>query len=236
MQNFKKNELKPHLSKYWKIPPDRNASFVAAMEDVLEVYARPYDSKFPVVCMDESSIQLIGEVSHPIPAAPGHPKLVDDEYVRNGVASIFLEVEALGGKRAVKITDTRTRVDWAYFIKEMLEERYPQAQKVVLVMDNLNTHNIASLYTAFPPEEARSLAERLEIHHTPKHGSWLNIAEIELSVLKRQCLAGRIADIETMRAEVKAWNEERNNQQSKVDWQFTTKDARIKLKRLYPKL
>lgn len=203
MQNFKKNELKPHLSKYWKIPPDQNASFVAAMEDVLEVYARPYDSKFPVVCMDESSIQLIGEVSHSIPATPGHPKLVDDEYVRNGVASIFLEVEALGGKRAVKITDTRTRVDWAYFIKEMLEERYPQAQKVVLVMDNLNTHNIASLYTAFPPEEARSLAERLEIHHTPKHGSWLNIAEIELSVLKRQCLAGRIADIETMRAEVK---------------------------------
>ncbi len=206
------------------------------MEDILEVYARPYDPKFPVVCMDESSTQLIGEVSDPIPAAPGHPKLVDDEYVRNGVASIFLEVEALGGKRAVKITQTRTRVDWAHFIKEMLEERYPQVQKVVLVMDNLNTHSTASLYTAFPPNEAKALADRLEIHYTPKHGSWLNIAEIELSVLKRQCLAGRIADIETMRTEVKAWNEDRNNQKNKVDWQFKTEDARIKLKRLYPKI
>ena len=205
------------------------------MEDVLEVYARPYDPNCPVVCMDESSVQLIGEVQEPIPAAPGHPELMDDEYVRNGVASIFLEVEPLGGKRKVKITERRTRIDWAHFIKEMLEERYAAAEKVVLVMDNLNTHNAASLYTAFPPEEARSLAERLEIHYTPKHGSWLNIAEIELSVLKRQCLAGRIADIDTMRDEVHAWNIDRNNRQSKVDWQFRTKDARIKLKRLYPK-
>jgi len=222
------------LSKYWKIPPDQNASFVAAMEDILEVYARAYDKEFPVVCMDESSVQLIGEVTEPISAAPGHPKLVDDEYVRNGVASIFLEVEPLGGKRKVKITERRTRIDWAHFIKEMLEERYADAQKVVLVMDNLNTHNIASLYTAFTPEVARGLADRLEIHHTPKHGSWLNIAEIELSVLKRQCLAGRIADIKTMRAEVHTWNTDRNNRQAKVDWQFRTKDARIKLKRLYP--
>ena len=153
------------------------------MEDVLEVYARPYDRNFPVVCMDESSMQLIGEVHEPIPVAPGHPVLMDDEYVRNGVASIFLEVEPLGGKRKVKITERRTRIDWAHFIKEMLEERYADAEKVVLVMDNLNTHNIASLYTAFPPEEARHLAERLEIHYTPKHGSWLDIAEIELSVL-----------------------------------------------------
>ena len=206
------------------------------MEDILEVYARPYDKEFPVVCMDESSVQLIGEVTEPIPAAPGHPKMVDDEYVRNGVASIFLEVEPLGGKRKVKITERRTRIDWAHFIKEMLEERYADATKVVLVMDNLNTHNIASLYTAFSPEEARNLAERLEIHYTPKHGSWLNIAEIELSVLKRQCLAGRIADIETMRAEVHTWNTDRNNRKTEVDWQFRTKDARIKLKRLYPKL
>ncbi len=204
------------------------------MEDILEVYARPYDKEFPVVCMDESSVQLIGEVTEPISAAPGHSKMVDDEYVRNGVASIFLEVEPLGGKRKVKITERRTRIDWAHFIKEMLEERYADAIKVVLVMDNLNTHNIASLYTAFSPEEARNLAERLEIHYTPKHGSWLNIAEIELSVLKRQCLAGRIADIETMRTEVHTWNTDRNNRQSKVDWQFRTKDARIKLKRLYP--
>jgi len=158
------------------------------MEDVLEVYARPYNVKIPLVCMDESSVQLIGEVHEPIPAAPGHPVLVDDEYVRKGVASIFMEVEPLGGKRKVKITERRTRIDWAHFIKEMLEERYADAEKVVLVMDNLNTHNTASLYAAFPPEEARCLAERLEIHYTPKHGSWLDIAEIELSVLKRQCL------------------------------------------------
>jgi hypothetical protein len=205
------------------------------MEDILEVYARPYDSDFPVVCMDESSIQLIGEVQDPIRAAPGHPELMDDEYVRNGVASIFLEVEPLGGKRKIKITEHRTRIDWAHFIKEMLEERYADAETVVLVMDNLNTHNAASLYTAFPPGEARQLAERLEIHYTPKHGSWLNIAEIELSVLKRQCLAGRIPCIEKMRDEVRAWNVDRNNRQSNVDWQFRTDDARIKLKRLYPK-
>ena len=206
------------------------------MEDLLEVYARPYSSQFPVVCMDESNMQLIGEVTKPISAAPGHSTLVDEEYVRNGVASIFLEVEPLGGKRKVKITEKRTRIDWAHFIKEMLEERYANADKVVLVMDNLNTHNIASLYTAFPPEEARKLADRLEIHYTPKHGSWLNIAEIELSVLKRQCLAGRIDCIEKMRTKVDAWNIDRNNRQTKVDWQFTTSDARIKLKRLYPNL
>jgi len=206
------------------------------MEDVLEVYARPYDPSFPVVCMDESSVQLIGEVQEPIPAASGHPELVDDEYVRNGVASILLEVEPLGGKRKVKITERRTRIDWAHFIKDMLEIRYSDAEKVVLVMDNLNTHNAASLYTAFPPEEARKLAGRLEIHYTPKHGSWLNIAEIELSVLKRQCLAGRISCIEKMRDEVSAWNIDRNNRQSNIDWQFRTDDARVKLKRLYPKL
>jgi len=219
MQYFKKNELKPHLSKYWKIPPDQNASFVAAMEDILEVYARPYNPKVPVVCMDESSIQLIGEVNEPIPATPNHPVLMDNEYVRKGVASIFLEVEPHGGKRKIKITEHRTRIDWAHFIKEMLDVRYAEAERVILVMDNLNTHDTSSLYLAFPPEEARRLADRLEIHYTPKHGSWLNIAEIEFSVLKRQCL-----------------NTDRNNQQTKIDWQFKTKDARIKLKRLYPKL
>jgi len=206
------------------------------MEDVLDVYARPYNPKYPVVCMDESSMQLIGEVHEPIPIAPGHPVLMDDEYVRNGVASIFLEVEPLEGKRNVKITDRRTRIEWAHFIKEMLEERYVDAEKVVLVMDNLNTHNIASLYTAFPPEEAKHMANRLEIHYTPKHGSWLDIAEIELSVLKRQCLDRRIDSIEKMRTEVLKWNNDRNNRQTKVDWQFRTNDARIKLKRLYPKL
>ncbi len=206
------------------------------MEDVLDIYARPYNPKFPVVCMDESSMQLIGEVHEPIPAAPGHPVLMDDEYVRNGVANIFIEVNPLAGRRQVKITNTRTRIDWAHFTKEMLEERYPGAEKVILVMDNLNTHNTASLYSAFPPEKAKQLAERLEIHYTPKHGSWLNIAEIELSVLKRQCLAGRIDCIEKMRSGVAAWNADRNNRQTRVDWQFGTDKARVKLKRLYPKL
>lgn len=206
------------------------------MEDVLDVYHRPYDPQYPVVCMDESSKQLIGEVHVPIPVAPGHPALHDDEYVRNGVAEIFMEVEPLGGRRHVEITRRRTKVDWAHFIKAMLDERYPRARKVVLVMDNLNTHNISSLYEAFAPAEAKRLADRLEIHHTPKHGSWLNIAEIELSVLKCQCLDRRIPEIEMMRNEVRAWEAYRNNRQSKVDWQFTTADARVKLKRLYPNL
>jgi hypothetical protein len=206
------------------------------MEDVLEVYRRPYDPRYPVVCMDESSKQLIGEVNEPIPAAPGHPLLRDDEYVRNGVAEIFMEVEPLGGRRHVSVTERRTRIDWAHHIRDMLQVRYPDAEKVVLVMDNLNTHNTASLYEAFAPAEALRLAERLEIHYTPKHGSWLNIAEIELSVLKRQCLPERIPEIDLMRKQVRAWNEDRNTRQAKVNWQFTTPDARIKLKRLYPKL
>lgn len=186
--------------------------------------------------MDESSKQLIGEVTSPIPAAPGHPLLRDDEYVRNGVAEIFMEVEPLGGRRHVEITEHRTRIDWANQIRDMLEVRYPDAEKVILVMDNLNTHNIASLYEAFPPEMALRLAGRLEIHFTPKHGSWLNIAEIELSVLKRQCLPERIPEITLMREAVSAWNQERNSKQAKVNWRFTTQDARVKLKRLYPKL
>jgi hypothetical protein len=204
------------------------------MEDVLEVYQRPYDILYPVVCMDESSKQLIGEVSTPIPAAPGHPVLMDDEYVRNGVAEIFIDVEPLAGIRNVTVTERRTRIDWAKYIREMLEVRYSNADKVVLVMDNLNTHNISSLYEAFAPEEAFRLAQRLEIHHTPKHGSWLNIAEIELSVLKRQCLPERVPDIELMRKMVAVWNRGRNTKQTPVNWQFTTSGARIKLKRLYP--
>lgn len=206
------------------------------MEDVLEVYARPFDPDVPVVCMDESSKQLVGEVTPPVPARPGHPALVDDEYVRNGVAEIFLEVEPLAGRRHVEITETRTRLDWAAFAKGMLVERYPGARRVVLVMDNLNTHAISSLYEAFPPEEARRYAERLEIHYTPKHGSWLNVAEIELSVLKRQCLDKRIALLGDMRSEVYSWEGDRNNAQTPVNWQFTTSDARTKLLRLYPKL
>jgi hypothetical protein len=206
------------------------------MEDVLEVYHLPYDPDYPVVCMDESSKQMIGEVREPIPCEPGQPVRVDDEYVRNGVVEIFMEVEPLAGKRRVKVTERRTRKDWALQIKQMLEERYPDAIKVRLVMDNLNTHNVASLYETFEPKEARRLAERLDIHYTPKHGSRLNMAEIELSVLKGQCLDRRIPDMATMQAEVSAWNRDRNNSARKVVWQFTTSDARIKLTRLYPKV
>jgi hypothetical protein len=206
------------------------------MEDVLEVYHLPYDPDYPVVCMDESCKQMIGEVREPIPCAPGRPERIDDEYVRNGVAEIFMEVEPLVGKRHVAVTERRTRKDWAWQIKEMLDVRYPNAIKVRLIMDNLNTHSTASFYETFAPQEARRLAERLEIHYTPKHGSWLNMAEIELSVLKGQCLNRRIPDMATMQSEVAAWEKNRNNKTKKINWQFTTSDARIKLKRLYPKL
>jgi hypothetical protein len=206
------------------------------MEDVLDVYHLPYDPKFPVVCMDESSKQLIGEVREPIPGKPGRVRRIDDEYVRNGVADIFMEVEPLAGRRHVAVTERRTRKDWAKQIKEMLDKRYPHACKVRLVMDNLNTHTLASLYEAFEPREARRLAERLEIHYTPKHGSWLNIAEIELSVLKGQCLDRRIPKIEAMRKHVAAWEKSRNSCARKIVWQFKTADARIKLNHLYPKL
>jgi len=206
------------------------------MEDVLDVYHAPYDPLFPLVCMDESNKQLVGEVHDPLAPAPGRGQIIDHEYVRNGVAEIFLEVEPLTGRRHVEITAHRTRKDWAAFIKGMLDERYPQATKVRLVMDNLNTHSAASLYEAFEPEEARRLSRRLAIHYTPKHGSWLNVAEIELSALNSQCLNRRISDIDLMRKEVAAWELDRNNRAAAIDWRFTTEDARIKLKRLYPKL
>lgn len=206
------------------------------MEDVLEVYHLPYDPDFPVVCMDESSKQLVSEVVAPIPMALGHGQIIDHEYVRNGVAEIFIEVEPLAGKRHVEITERRTRKDWAHFIKGMLDERYPDAIKVRLVMDNLNTHDVASLYQAFAPAEARRLSERLEIHHTPKHGSWLNIAEIELSALQSQCLNRRIPSRERLRIEVAAWETARNTRGAPIHWRFTNENARIKLTRLYPKL
>lgn len=206
------------------------------MEDVLAVYHLPYDPDYPVVCMDESSKQLIGEVHEPIPCAPGRPTRIDDEYVRNGVAEIFMAVEPLAGTRHVAVTAHRTSKDWARQIQQMLAVRYPHAIKVRLILDNLNTHRIASLYDAFPPEDARRLAARLEIHYTPKHESWLNMAEIELSVLKGQCLDRRIPDMATMQAAVAAWTTDRNHSSRKINWQFTTADARIKLKRLYPQL
>lgn len=209
---------------------------MAAMEDVLEVYHRAHDERFPVVCMDETSKQLVSETRAPVPMAMGRPARVDYEYRRNGVANLFLFTEPLRGWRWVEVTDRRTRTDWARAIQELLDDHYPDAERVVLVMDNLNTHTIGSLYEAFDPTEARRLAERLEIHYTPKHGSWLNIAETELSVLATQCLDRRIATTDELRREVRAWQDGRNQTIRRVDWQFTTENARIKLRRLYPQL
>jgi hypothetical protein len=216
------------------LPEGPSADFVASMEDVLEVYHRPYDPQRPVVCMDESSKQLIGEVRVPLPPKPGQIAKYDSEYERRGTANIFMAVEPLAGQRNVRITDRRTRVDWAQFVRFLLLTVYPEAAVIVLVMDNLNTHNIASLYEAFEPELARALAARLEIHYTPKHGSWLNMAETELSILSRQCLDRRIESKEIMVQETTIWEKNRNELGAGIDWQFTTADARIKLKRLYP--
>jgi DDE superfamily endonuclease len=204
------------------------------MEDVLAVYARPYDPRRPVVCMDEKPYQLLGQVRDPIPAAPGRDLKEDSEYVRHGTCSIFVWVEPLAGWRHVDAQPRRTRVDWARQVERLLTVDYPDAETVVLVMDNLNTHGIGSLYEAFEPARAFTLAQRLEIHHTPKHGSWLNIAEIELSVLARQCLDRRISDLAILNAELAAWQHATNADQRQVDWQFTTADARIKLRHLYP--
>jgi hypothetical protein len=206
------------------------------MEDVIDVYVLPYNPNRPVVCMDETSKQLIAEVLAAIEAAPGRPQRYDGEYRRCGVANIFMFTEPLGSWRRVRVTEHRKMLDWAEQIRILLEEDYPDAEMVVLVMDNLNTHSIGSLYEAFEPVKARDLARRLEIHYTPKHGSWLNIAESELSVLGRQCLDRRIESIERLASECEAWNVERNKLQKGVDWQFTTADARIKLKRLYPQV
>ena len=206
------------------------------MEDILEVYRRPYDPEEPMICMDEITKQLTKEIRRTIPAEPGIPARYDYEYERNGVCNLFMFYEPFGGKRYVSITDHRGKVDWALQIKELLDNQYPRARKVVLVMDNLNTHTGASLYETFPPHEARRLLERLEIHYTPKHGSWLNIAEIELRVLLVQCLNRRIPDKQTLKKEVNHWQNQRNSRQAKVDWRFSTDNARIKLKRLYPTL
>ena len=220
----------------WCIPPTANAAFVCAMEDILEVYRRPYNANEPLICMDETTKQLVKEMRNPIPMQPGKPACYDYEYERNGVCNIFMFYEPFGGKRYTTVTEHRTKMDWAHQIKELLEIHYPDAAKIVLVMDNLNTHSGASLYETFPPEEARRLVERLEIHFTPKHGSWLNIAEIELRVLSGQCLNRRIPDMQTLQCEINQWQFERNFIQAKVDWRFSTDDARIKLKRLYPTL
>ncbi len=218
------------------IPPEQNADFVAAMEDVLEVYHRPQDPTRPVVCLDEQSKQLIRETRTPIAAAPGRPERIDYEYERNGTANLFMLFAPLDGWRQVKVTDRRTKLDFAEVIRELVDAHYPAAAKIVLVMDNLNTHKIGSLYEAFASAEARRLIERLEIHYTPKHGSWLNMAETELSVLTKQCLDRRIPDAALLTREVTAWVQQRNAAHATVHWRFTTDKARIKLKRLYPSI
>jgi hypothetical protein len=206
------------------------------MEDVLEIYKRPYNSGIPVICMDEQPTQLIKETRMKIAVEPGKPERVDYEYERHGTAANFMFTEPLGSWRKVNVRYRRTSIDWAYEIKELLDKDYPHAEKVILVCDNLNTHKSASLYESFEPKEARQLAERLEIHYTPKHGSWLNVAEIELSVFTKQCLDRRIPDMATLQQEAKVWYHKRNANQKAVDWQFTTEKARIKLKRLYPQI
>ena len=218
----------------WCIPPEQSSAFVAAMEDVLSVYARPYDKSRPVICMDEKPYQLLNHVHEPL--AMGYGKILreDFEYMRNGTCSIFIFTEPLGGWRHAEAFPRRTKIDWANRIKWLLDEQYPEAEKVVLVMDNLNTHTLSSLYEAFPPDKAFRLAQRLEIHFTPRHGSWLNIAEVELAAMASQCLGQRrIPDIETINCELAAWHTRRNQSQKGVDWQFTNANARIKLKRLY---
>ena len=206
------------------------------MEDILTVYKGDFNPDEPLVCMDETSKQLVKETRCPIPAAPGRPARYDYEYERNGVCNLFMFFEPLGGKRYVSVTDRQTKKDWAMQIKQLLDVRYPMARKITLVMDNLNTHTGASLYETFEPREARRLLDRLDIHYTPKHGSWLNMAEIELGVISRQCLDRRIPDKTTLKNEIAAWEQRRNSAEAKIDWRFTTDDSRIKLKRLYPTL
>jgi len=206
------------------------------MEDVLEVYSRPYDPLRPQVCLDEKSKQLLKDVRGPIPCAPGRTAREDYHYERNGAANIFIASEPLAGWRRVSVTDQRTKIDFAHFVREVVDVHYPEADRIVLVMDNLNTHNPSSLYEAFEPSEARRITEKLEIHYTPRHGSWLNMAEIELAVLAGQCLDRRIPDKDALRHETAAWEEERNAMESAIDWRFTTADARIKLKHLYPEI
>jgi hypothetical protein len=222
------------LKQEWVIPPEQSAEFVWRMEDVLDVYCRPYDPRRPLVCLDEMNRQLLADTRQSRPAATGHPERVDCDYRREGTANLFMCCEPLGGWRHVEVTERRTRRDWAQVVKYLVDVRYPDAERIVLVLDNLNTHSPASLYETFVPAEAKRIVDRLEIHYTPKHGSWLNIAEIELSVLSRQCLGQRIPSRNAMAKAVAAWEADRNRSAGPVNWRFTTADARIRLKRLYP--
>jgi len=223
------------LKECWCIPPKANADFVCAMEDILEVYQRTFTKNEVLVCMDETSKQHIKETRTPLPMRQGDAEIYDFEYERNGVSNLFMLFAPLEGWRHVEVTDRHTKVDWAQLIKELVDKHYPD-KKIVLVMDNLNTHKLSSLYEAFVPEEARRIAERLEIHYTPKHGSWLDMAEIEIGVLSRQCLNRRIPDQQVLKNEIAAWEEGRNKTANRVNWRFTTADARVKLKSLYPSI
>lgn len=226
--------MKPWKVVSWIIPPKQNSQFVAQMEQVLDIYKRPYNADFPVVCMDESPKQLIKETRVPIAMKPGSDARIDFEYERCGVANIFIATEPLKGKRFVEVTKQRTKLDWAMFIKRIADEWYKKEKKIILIMDNLATHKASSLYEAFEPAEAKRIWDRFEFIYTPKHGSWLNMAEIELNVLNGQCLKRRMDNIKIIKEEVEAWQMNRNNKKSEINWQFKTADARIKLKRLYP--
>lgn len=231
---IKKNQLKPWLKKAWVIPPKANAEFVYRMEDILALYAEPLDPDRPVICMDETSKQLISEVLEPMPRQPGQPLKYDYQYRREGVCNLFMFTEPLAGQRTVLLRSRRTKADWVACLRWLLEGPYADVSLIRLVSDNLNTHQPAAFYECLPPEEAKRLLDRVEFHYTPLHASWLNIAEIELSVLSRQCLSRRISSEEMLRIEIDAWTIQRNQACRKVDWQFTTTDARIRLKRLYP--
>lgn len=236
MGHTQKNELKPWLKKHWCLPPKANGEFVYHMEDVLAVYKRPYDPRRPQVCLDEASKQRLKDKRERLPMRPGEPEKYDSEYEREGVCNIFVASEPLLGQRFLQVRERRTKKDWAEFVRELIDVQYPQAERIVLVMDNLKTHSPASFSEACEPEEAWRLSQKLEIHYTPTHGSWLNMAEIELSVLSRQCLADRMASIHDVQEQVEAWQHQRNQAQATINWRFTTADARIKLKRLYPSL
>jgi len=231
---MRSNELKPWLKEEWCIPPEQNAEFVYHMEDVLDVYHRPFDPKRPLICFDETPVQLISETRQPIPMQTGHPARYDYEYCRQGTANLFMFFAPLLNWRHVQATERRTKKDWAWCMHDLVYRYFPNAQQCVVVEDNLNTHSPAALYEVFEPAKAKSILDRLEFHFTPKHGSWLNMAEIELSVIGRQCLSGYIPDIVTLEHETAAWENERNTQKTTVEWRFTTDDARIKLMKLYP--
>jgi hypothetical protein len=230
------NELKPWIKKQWCIPTQADAEFVYHMEDVLSVYTRPYDPARPQVCMDEINTQLLADTRDPLPMEPGKPRREDYEYERKGVCNVFLACEPLVGKRFTMVAAQRTKQEWAQFIRRLSDEHYPEAAKIVLVMDNLNTHTLAALFEVFPVVEARRLCQRFEVHYTPKHASWLNMAEIELSALDRQCLSQRLASLEMASQQIAAWTTRRNQQQVTIRWRFTAEDACIKLKHLYPSI